>query len=164
MIVLQWATFAFSSPSFSSSSFWCPVCSYLSSTSFPSSFSSAESSWVSDWYAFCCSFSLNLSKHCLYLERLWLSPVCMCNFHPSVHILYLLLLALLPIFLLLRLAPSIEHCQTYSRVNKVSLDREKGNRRGVTPQPSLQQMEPISQIRDRPSIHTNQAWCVCVCL
>lgn len=107
--------------------------------------------------------SLSILASTAYIERLWLSPVCMCNFHPSVHILYLLLLALLPIFLLLRLAPSIEHCQTYSRVNKVSLDREKGNRRGVTPQPSLQQMEPISQIRDRPSIHTNQAWCVFAC-
>lgn len=162
MIVLQWATFAVSSPS-------SPLHFGVLSAPISPQLLSRLLSPLPNLLGFLIDMpsavlSLSILASTAYIERLWLSPVCMCNFHPSVHILYLLLLALLPIFLLLRLAPSIEHCQTYSRVNKVSLDREKGNRRGVTPQPSLQQMEPISQIRDRPSIHTNQAWCVCVCL
>lgn len=55
--------------------------------------------------------------------------------------------------------------QAHIHMSEVSLDRERGNRRDVTLQPSPEQMEPISPIWDRPSIHAYLLGCawVCVC-
>lgn len=106
---------------------------------------------------------------CTLIDKPSISPsVCLCLVL-YVCIIYCLSIHLSmylspTVSLLLRLAPSIAHSQTHIQVNKVSLDREGGNRRDVTLQPSQRQMEPISPTETGHlfiPIHCGVFMCVC---